>query len=372
MPTNAVQTETRTKNGKQKMAKRSKSPTHETMRRVVIHKAGGFDRLVIESAAVPEPKPGEVLIAVQAAGVNFADSMVRMGLYESAKEFVGWPITPGFEVAGTVIALGEGATKYAIGDEVVAVTLFGGYTSHLAVPEHMAFARPKGLDMNEAAALPSVFMTAWFALYELAHPRPGYRALVHSAAGGVGTMLLQLLRIRGVETVAVVGASHKVESAKKYGADHVIDKSKEDLWQAAERIAPDGYDLILDANGVATLKDSYRHLRKAGKLVVYGFHSMMSPGGKPNWIKLATGYLRTPRFNPFELTMESKSVLAFNLSYLFDRRDLLDAAMADLATWLDEGRVVAPPVTTFPLDKVADAQRAIESGQTIGKLVLVP
>jgi NADPH:quinone reductase-like Zn-dependent oxidoreductase len=355
-----------------KKARRAPKQKTEHAKRVVIHKADDFDRLTIEEGAIPEPKAGEVLVEVEAAGVNFADSMVRLGLYESAKEFVGWPITPGFEVAGRVIAIGDGVETYAIGDEVVAVTLFGGYTSHLAVPVHQVFPKPAKLTMTEAAALPSVYMTAWFALYELAHPRPGYRALVHSAAGGVGTMLLQLLRIRGVETVAVVGSSHKVESAEKYGATHVIDKSKEDLWKKAEEYAPEGYDLILDANGVATLKDSYKHLRKAGKLVVYGFHSMMSPGGKANWIKLATGYLRTPRFNPFELTMESKSVLAFNLSYLFDRTDLLDAAMSDLRTWLDEGRVVAPPVTTFPLEKVADAQRAIESGQTIGKLVLLP
>jgi NADPH:quinone reductase-like Zn-dependent oxidoreductase len=239
-------------------------------------------------------------------------------------------------------------------------------------PAHQVFARPPMLSVVQAAALPSVYMTAWFALFELAHPRPGYRALVHSAAGGVGTMLVQLLKIRGVEVVAVVGGPHKVETAREQGADHVIDKSSEDLWPAAERLAPDGYDLVLDANGVATLKDSYRHLRKAGRLVVYGFHSMMSGSGKPNWLKLATGYFRTPRFNPFELTMESKSVLAFNLSYLFDRTDLLDLAMRDLDGWLAEGKVKPPPVTTYPLAEVAEAQRAIESGRTIGKLVLVP
>jgi NADPH:quinone reductase-like Zn-dependent oxidoreductase len=182
-----------------------------------------------------------------------------------------------------------------------------------------------------------------------------------------------MAKLRGCEVVGVVGTSGKVDTARRLGAAHVIDKSKQDLWREAKRLAPDGFDLILDANGVATLGDSYKHLRRAGKLVVYGFHSMMPrSGGRPNWPKLAIDYVRTPRFNPIEMTDASRSVLAFNLSYLFDRTDLLREAITQICTWLDDGSLVPPPITTYPFADVARAHADIESGRTIGKLVLLP
>jgi NADPH:quinone reductase-like Zn-dependent oxidoreductase len=157
------------------------------------------------------------------------------------------------------------------------------------------------------------------------------------------------------------------------GADHVIDKSTQDLWREAERISPDGYDLILDANGVSTVGASYKHLRRAGKLVVYGFHSMMpKQGGKPNWPKLAFDYVRTPRFNLLDMVNDSRNVLAFNLSYLFDRVELLREAIEQISGWIADGKLAPPPVVTYPLAEVARAHADIESGKTVGKLVLVP
>jgi NADPH:quinone reductase-like Zn-dependent oxidoreductase len=185
------------------------------MRRIVIHRAGSYDQLALEDHPDPTPAPGEVLIAVEAIGVNYADVIIRWGLYASAKEFVGWPITPGFEVSGTVAAVGSEVKGWTPGDEVIAVTRFGGYASHLAVPQHQVFARPVGFSSDEAAGFPAVFLTAHYALFFLAHPRPGDTLLIHSAAGGVGGALLQLARIAGCRSLAVVGAAHKVDAAKK-------------------------------------------------------------------------------------------------------------------------------------------------------------
>lgn len=329
--------------------------------------------MTFERSAVTAPGPGKVRIDVRAAGINYADTIVRMGLYSSARQYVGWPITPGFEVSGTIGAVGEGVRDLAAGDEVVAVTRFGGYSSHVVVDRGQVWRKPAAMTFEQAAAIPAVYMTAWFALYELAHPRRGAKVLIHSAAGGVGGALIQLAKLRGAEVVGVVGASTKVDSARQLGADHVIDKSTQSLWHDARRLAPEGYDVILDANGVSTLGASYAHLRRAGKLVVYGFHSMLpKTGGKPSWPKLALDWLRTPRFSPLEMTESSKSVLAFNLSYLFDRTDLMHDGMGDILRWLDDRSIVPPPVTTYPLADVARAHADIESGKTIGKLVLVP
>ena len=344
-----------------------------TSTKIVIDRAGSYDRLRV--ANVPKPTPGrrEVRIAVEASGINYADVIIRMGLYASAKELVGWPITPGFEVAGKVDALGEGVDDLEIGDRVLAVSLFGGYASSLVAPRHQVFALPDSMSFVEGASIPAVFMTAHFALRSLANPRASDHLLVHSAAGGVGGSLVQIGKVLGCTVTGVVGRSHKVETAKEHGCDHVIDKSTQNLWREAERIAPGGFDVVLDANGLSTLKDSYKHLARPGKLVVYGFTTMMpKTGGKPNYLKLAADYVRTPRFNPLDMTNESRSVLAFNLSYLFDRKDILEEAMGEIMGWLAEGKITPPPATTYKLTNVADAHRDIESGNTVGKLVLVP
>ncbi len=343
----------------------------QAVRKVVVHAPGGFDELRIETHPDVDPGPGEVRVAVEAAGVNYADCVVRMGLYESAKKYVGWPITPGFEFAGRVDAVGDGAEGLAPGAEVFGVTRFGAYASSVVVPRRQVFPRPAACTVEEAAAFPAVHLTAWYALFELAHPRPGSTLLVHSAAGGVGGALVQLGKIAGCRVVGVVGASHKLEVARALGADAVIDKSREDPWREAERHAPGGYDVVLDANVVSTLRGSYEHLAPGGRLVVYGFHSMLPRGrGTPRWTKLAWDWARTPRFDPIRLTGANRSVMAFNLSYLFDRTDLLDEAMTRLLGWLAEGRLRPPRITRFAFDRVADAHRALESGETTGKLVL--
>jgi NADPH:quinone reductase-like Zn-dependent oxidoreductase len=338
---------------------------------VVIHRPGSYDRLRIESQPAPQPGAGEVRIAVTHAGVNYADCVVRMGLYESARRLVGWPITPGFEVAGTVDAVGDGVASLAPGTRVIAVTLFNGYASSVIVPQAQVFRIPADLDNAQAAALPTVFLTAWFALFELAHLRPGERVLVHSAAGGVGSAASQLASLGGGRVTGVVGASHKSECARSQGATVVIDKSREPLWQRAESISADGFDVILDATGAETLAGSYRHLAPLGRLVVYGFHSMLpKTGGKPDWLKLARDYLRTPRFSPLKMTVENRSVLGFNLSFLSQRADLLLPAMRQILAWIDAGYLRALPVTRYRFDEVARAHRDLESGKTVGKLVL--
>ncbi|PCC72761.1 NADPH:quinone reductase [Nannocystis exedens] len=342
------------------------------MRKVVISAPGGHERLTLVDTEAPRPAPGEVRIAVTAIGVNYADCVVRMGLYASAQEFVGWPITPGFEVAGVVDALGEGVTGLAVGAEVVAVTRFGGYASSLCVPAHRVFPVPPGLSLAEAAAVPAVYLTAWYALHALAHARKGETVLVHSAAGGVGGALCQFGRRAGCHVIGVVGGPHKVAAAAAAGADVVIDKSRTPLWPAVKAAAPAGLDVACDANGPETLRHSYRHLAAGGRLIVYGFHTMLPrTGGKPNLLKLALGFVRTPWFSPLALTNENRGVLGFNLSYMFHRAPLLIEGMAAISAGLAAGELRPPPITTYPFEQVAQAHRDLESGRTIGKLVLL-
>ncbi len=342
-------------------------------RSIVIHQAGSFDQLKLEESEVPSLQEDEVLIECKACGVNFADCCVRMGVYSSAKKYVGWPITPGFEAAGVIRKIGAKVSGLKEGDTVVAVTRFGGYTSHLIANERQVFKISENIPFDLAAALPAVFLTASYALWELAHPRPGQSVLVHSAAGGVGGALVQLAKISGCKVTGVVGSPQKTKYVKDLGADAVIDKSKEDLWKMAEKASPEGFDIVLDANGPETLKESYRHLAAGGKLVVYGFHTMLSKNrGTPNWLKVIWSYLCSPRFNPMEMTTDNRSVMAFNLSYLFQKTDIFQDLMQRILDLFENRKISPPKIASYPLEHVKDAHRDLESGDTVGKLVLIP
>ncbi len=342
------------------------------MKRIRIQQPGGYEVLRIEECPDPQPGPGQVRVAVEACGVNYADGIIRMGLYASAKQLHGYPITPGFEVAGRIDAIGEGVTAWAVGDAVIGLTLFNGYGSRICLEAEQVFALPPRLSMAEGASLPTVFLTAWFMVHQQLHPRAGERWLVHSAAGGVGSALVQLGRLAGCQVVGVVGRTHKVEHCARMGAERVIDKSRQDLWTEAKRAAPEGYQAIFDANGVATLRDSYAHLAPTGRLVIYGFHSMLPHDGRLNWLRLAWDWLRTPRFNPLDMTQSNRSVLAANLSFLQSEAPRLREGMRWLMQRFASGELQPLPVETFPLERAADAQRRIESGQSLGKLVLLP
>lgn len=342
------------------------------MRRVIVRKPGGTRALVIETAPEPTPSSDEVCVEVRAIGVNFADLVVRMGLYGSAKKYAGWPIVPGFEVSGTVRSVGERVTSFRAGDAVIGVTRFGAYSTAICIPEAQVQPLPRGLAFSAGATFPVAFLTAWYALVELSRLRPGYVVLVHSAAGGVGSALIALAKRAGCRVLAVVGSTHKVAAVEALGADVVIDKSRERLWPAVERAAPEGCHVVLDANGSETLRESYAHLRPMGRVIVYGFHGLLRRGSdRLNPLHALAGLLRVPRFNPLKMVEKNTGVLAFNLSYLFDELPLFREAMSELMTALERGELRLPPVTELPFDEVARAHELLHSGTTIGKVALV-
>jgi len=345
-----------------------------TVTKVVIPKAGNWNQLTLKEVPQEPCGPGQVRVQVEAIGVNYADVCVRMGVYSSAEKYVGWPITPGFEVAGVVTEVGTNVTDLEVGAEVMAVTRFGGYTSELVTERDLVMARPPGFDKPEhAAGFPTVHLTAWYGLYHQGRVEPGETVLIHSAAGGVGGAMCALAKAAGARVVGVVGRSPKVEVARERGADEVIDKSTENLWGRAGALSPGGYDVVLDANGVETLRQSYAHLAPEGRLIIYGFHTMLPrKSGRPNLPTLAYHWLRTPKFDPIDMTGKNVTVAAFNLSYLFERRERLLKAVETLHQLAADGVVTPPETTTFALRDVADAHRALETGTTVGKLVLRP
>lgn len=302
--------------------------------------------------------------------------MIR--LYESALRYVGWPIVPGFDFAGIVEWAGPDS-PFKVGDEVFGFTLFGAYSSRILVPESQLRKKPKKISMEDASALPAVAATALHAL-ALAGAFPGpilsnnRAVLIHSAAGGVGSMLIQMCKLVGFSPiVAVVGSKHKVNFCTELGADYVIDKSSSDLWTEAEKISRDGYVAVFDANGVSTMNDSYEHLCRCGRLIVYGFHSnlpkvsdLLSPWA---WVGMILKVFQMPKFDAMAMTLDSKGVLGFNLSFFADEKALIEQYMKQIIDWVDQGKLKVASVTVFPMEDINRAHELIQSGASVGKIV---
>jgi len=338
-------------------------------KKIVVTKPGSYKGMKINETPMEAPGPGEIQVDVKACGINFADISIRLGLYAAAKDL--YPLCPGLEFSGIVSRTGSGTPGFHPGDRVFGVSRFGAYTTAInTIPDHL-WHLPGGWDFSRGAAFPVAYLTAYYALYHVGHLNPDDRVLVHSAAGGVGTALLHLLKANGNLSAGVVGNHEKVPYARKAGASFVIDKGQQPLWETAKQWSPEGYDLILDANGASTLRASYAHLKPGGRLLIYGFASMFSHTGKKNYLKLIWYYFKTPRFNPFDLTGTNRTISGFNLIYLFEKKTFFREIMEALLRLDKEGRVPEMPVKTYTFEDVAAAHKALESGKTVGKLVLL-
>jgi synaptic vesicle membrane protein VAT-1 len=342
------------------------------MKKISIPAAGGYDRLELVTAPDLVCGPGDVLIDVKFAGVNYADCCVRLGVYESAKRYVGFPITPGFEVSGRVAAIGSAVSRFKVGDLVIGFTLFNGYASQAVIKEAHVLPLPTQFTLDQGAGFPAVFMTAYYALKQICYIYPGSSILVHSVAGGVGTALTQVARSMNVEVVGVVGNPSKIEYAKSIGVATVYDKSDPSFsWDLIRNDFPKGFDAVFDANGYTTNKISYSLLRPTGKLVLYGSHSLIpKTGGHLNYFKAAWGLLRTPKYDPLKLITDNKSIICLNVSFLFDEAERVNENVSGLQALLEKGLLKPPQTKIFPIEQVAEAHKHIESGLSVGKIVL--
>jgi synaptic vesicle membrane protein VAT-1 len=214
-------------------------------------------------------------------------------------------------------------------------------------------------------------LTADYATHSLAVIRPESQALVHSAGGGVGLALIQTLKAQGHHVVGVVSSDKKADTVTDYGADEVIDTSSQDLWQEVERLSPSGYDLVFDPNGIVTPKQSYNHLAPRGVLFVYGLQKMLSKdSSRQNRLRLLANYLRMPRFDPQSMMGTNRGVMGFNINNIFDESDIFAKGFARVAENFQNGTFEPLPVTVYPFKEVARAHTDLQSGRTIGKLVL--
>jgi NADPH:quinone reductase-like Zn-dependent oxidoreductase len=339
------------------------------MRAVYVTRYGGPEVLEVREAPDPVPKAGEVRIRTRAAGLNFAELMARQGLYPDAPKP---PCVVGYEVAGTVDAVGSGVSRPAPGDRVVALVRFGGHADVVCAPAGAAMPIPDGASFEEAAALPVNYATAWLMLFRTASVRPGERVLVHMAAGGVGIAALQLLRtVPGVVVFGTASAS-KHDAIRAEGCTHPIDyRTRDYAVEARAALGGDGLDVVLDPLGGPDWRKGYGLLREGGRLVAYGFANL-ARGERRSWLHAASQAARIPRFNPLRLMGENRTVAGFNLGHLWRRPELVGEAMGALVALWRDGKVRPRVDSTYPFERAADAHRRLHDRKNVGKVVLVP
>lgn len=325
----------------------------QTMNCVEISTPGGPEVLKPVVRPLPVPGPGEVLIKVAAAGINRPDVIQRSGGYPAPP---GASDLPGLEVAGTVIALGEGVSAPAVGSEVCALTPGGGYAEYCTTDARHCLPIPKGFDMVKAAALPETFFTVWHNVVERGQLKAGERFLVHGGAGGIGTTAIQLAKALGAQVFATAGGEAKARLCRELGADVAIDYTATDFVEAVkEHTKGKGIDVILDMVGGDYLARNLKCMAADGRHVSIAFlkGSTAELNLMPVMLKrlTLTGSTLRPQSN------DSKARMAKGLSE---------------AVWplLDQGRIAPLIHAVFPLAEAAKAHAMMEGNAHMGKIVL--
>jgi NADPH:quinone reductase-like Zn-dependent oxidoreductase len=344
----------------------------EGVRALVITEHGPPDVMRVQERPDPEPGPGEVRIAVKAAGINFADLMARAGTYPDAPPP---PCVVGYEVGGEIESVGEGVESRSVGDRVMAGIRFGGHASMVVVPEDQALPLPESFSFEQGAAFPVNYATAYAGLVMMGGLKPGERVLIHAAAGGVGISATQVARRIGAEIFGTASAS-KHDAIRAQGVDHPIDYRSTDFEEEVRRITNDeGIDVAFDALGPQSFRKDYRLLRQGGRLIMYGVSELQTGEGRdiPALLRsLVRMPLATmPWWKSLMLMNENKGVFGLNMLSWLDREGL-DRVIEPLAEDLAAGAYEPVIAEAFPFDRAADAHRFIADRKNVGKVVLTP
>jgi NADPH2:quinone reductase len=322
------------------------------LKAIVVKMVGGPEQLVTADITEPEPGPGDLLVEVEAAGLNFIDTYQRSGLYD-----LTLPFTPGLEGAGTVVAVGSDVRDFEVGSRVGWTNVLGSYAERHVVPAELAVPIPDDVAVSMAAAVLLQGITAHYLAHDTFPLSAGDRCLIHAGAGGVGLLLTQIAKMRGAEVFTTVGTADKAELSHRAGADHVILYGENDFQQAVEDlVGPKAIDVVYDGVGASTFMKGLDLLRPRGLMATFGNASGPAPEISPLLLmQKGSLYLTRP-----------------TMAHYLQSRDELLSRTADLFTWIGEGRLEVRIGGEFPLEDAAEAHRALEARRTTGKVLILP
>ncbi len=338
------------------------------MKQVVITGKGGPEKLAVREAPDPQPQGDEIRIRVRASGINFADILARQGLYPDAPKI---PCVVGYEVSGTVDAVGPKADPSWIGKDVFALTRFGGYSDVVVVPQIQAFDKPESLTHEQCAAIPVNYLTVWQLMVVVGALKADESVLIHNAGGGVGLAAIDVARHLGA-TIYGTASSGKHAFLKERGLHHAIDYRNQDWSVELERLTQGrGVELIIDPLGGSHWKKSYKALRSTGRLGMFG----ISVASDNSWLapfKLIKTALGMPFFHPVPLMNMNRAVFGVNMGHLWHESGKIRTWADQLQKGIADGWVRPHVDKAFRFEQAGEAQTYIEERRNIGKVVLVP
>ncbi len=336
------------------------------MRQIVIVGGGGPEKLQPRESPDPKPGKGEVRIRVKASGVNFADILARKGLYPDAPKP---PCVVGYEVSGTVDAMGSGVDPIWLGKDVFALTRFGGYSDVAVVPEMQVFVKPAVLSYEQAAAIPVNYLTAWQLLVVMGSLKRDETVLIHNAGGGVGLAAIDIARHIGA-TIYGTASSRKHSFLTQRGVHEAIDYRRKDWAIELNRLTKGrGVALITDPLGGNHWRKSYKALRSTGRLGMFGI-SVVTASKLFGPLRLLPIALGMPFFHPIPLMSTNKSVFGVNLGHMWHEGGMIAVWMEILLNGVAEGWVRPHVDTSFPLARAGEAHTYMEERRNTGKVVL--
>ena len=330
---------------------------------VLVKNSSANDSFEIREIEKPKAEEGQVLIKVEAFGLNFADIMARQGIYQDCPPL---PAVIGYDVVGEVVEIGLGVDNVQVGDRVTAMTRFGAYAEY-AITDYRACAKiADAYPVGKATALTTQYCTAYYCLEEMLNLYPGDKVLIHAAAGGVGTALVQLAKHKGCEIFGTAGSAEKLEYLRELGVDHPINYRSSDFEQEVRKLAGDGgLDAVFDPVGGDSVKKGLRLLGSGGRIVLFGASSMT---GTNVFGKISAG-LGFGFYHPAEFMMASKSMIGVNMLRIADNRPMVLKRCLEKVVQLVEDGVLDPTeAKVFPIEELAEAHEFLEGRKSIGKV----
>jgi alcohol dehydrogenase len=328
-------------------------------------KAGSIKDLKLQTETLAHPGADEVCVKVHAVGLNFADIFAMQGLYSATPP---GSFIPGLEFAGEIIAIGAEVKEWKIGDKVMGATKFGGYASHINSHRRYVVPLPSGWSFEEGAGFLVQGLTAYYALTALGNLQKDMTVLIHSAAGGVGILANRICKKYGAYTIGTVGGNSKLRFLREEEAyDEVIVRDGRFDEKLQQALGGRPLHLVMECIGGKVLKQSWQAMAPMGRMIAYGSASFTSHGARPNYPRLIWQFIRRPKIDPLRLPSQNKSLMGFNLIFLYEQTDMMHQMIQELQALQLKPQHIGH---VFPFTDMHQAIQLFQSGKTVGKVVV--